>query len=150
MKKKWLAVIGVVILVSIFATAALASNPIKLIVNGREIKPDVAPQIINGRTMIPIRWVAEALGADVKWDEHANAVRINSSQCPIYKPLSKEQIETIIQAQGKHKDSYYFDGLSYDFVNMDDDADWEIVAKIDGAVHLGNFFIFDKDSSGDY
>ena len=150
MKKKWLAVIGVVILVSIFATAALASNPIKLIVNGREIKPDVAPQIINSRTMIPIRWVAEALGADVQWDEHANAVRINSSQCPIYKPLSKEQIETIIQAQGKHKDSYYFDGLSYDFVNMDDDADWEIVAKIDGAVHLGNFFIFDKDSSGDY
>jgi hypothetical protein len=150
-KTKWVPIVSVVILVGILASVAFAdSSPIKLIVNGQEIKPDVAPQIINGRTMIPIRWVAEALGADVQWDEHANAVRINGSQCPIYKPLSKEQIKTIIQAQGKHKDSYYFDGLLYDFVNMDDDADWEIVAKIDGAVHLGNFFIFDKDSSGDY
>lgn len=150
MKKKWLILTGVVILAVALTTVAFAANPIKLIVNGQEIKPDVSPQIINGRTMVPVRWVAEALGADVQWDEHANAVRINSSQCPIYKPLSKEQIETIIQAQGKHKDSYYFNGLSYDFVNMDDDADLEIVSKIDGAVHLGNFFIFDKDSSGDY
>lgn len=80
MKKKWLAVIGVVILVSIFATAALASNPIKLFVNGQEIKPDVPPQIINGRTMVPIRWVAEALDADVQWSEESRSVLINTPQ----------------------------------------------------------------------
>ena len=45
-----------------------AASPIKLIVNGQEIKPDVPPQIINGRTMVPVRWVAEALGANVQWD----------------------------------------------------------------------------------
>jgi hypothetical protein len=72
--------------------------------------------------MVPIRWVAEALGADVQWDEHTNAVRINSSQCPPREPLSKEQIAAIIQAQGKHKDSYYVDGLSYDFANVDGDG----------------------------
>lgn len=77
MKKKWLVVIGVAILVSIFATAAFADNSIKLFVNGQEIKTDVPPQIINGRTMVPVRWIAEALGADIQWDGQNNAVKIN-------------------------------------------------------------------------
>lgn len=80
MKKKWLVVIGVVLSVSIFATGAFAANPIKLIVNGQEIKPDVPPQLINNRTMVPIRWVAEALGADVEWDEESGNVLINIPQ----------------------------------------------------------------------
>lgn len=77
LKKKWLAIIGVVMLVSIFATVAFAGNPIKLIVNGREIKPDVPPQIINGRTMVPVRWVAEAVGANVNWNKEQKVVRID-------------------------------------------------------------------------
>jgi len=79
LKKKWLVVIGVILAVSIFATVAFVDNPIKLFVNGQEIKPDVPPQIINGRTMVPIRWVAEALGADVEWEETNNGgvVRIS-------------------------------------------------------------------------
>lgn len=150
MKRKLLVVFGIFVLLIALATAAFADKPIKLIVNGYEIKSDIPPQLINGRTMVPVRWVAEALGADVQWDEPVNAVRINSSQFPSPKPLSKEQIKTLIQTQGKHKDSYYVEGLSYDLANLDDDANWEVVARIDGAVHLGNFFIFDKDLNGDY
>ncbi len=150
MKKKWIMIAGIVLSAGVFAAVAFAGSPVKLIIDGQEIKPDVAPQIINGRTMVPLRWVAGALGSGVSWDEQNRAVRINSSQEPICKPLSKEQIETLIQAQGKHKDSYYFEGLSYDFVNIDDAADQEIIAKIDGAVHLGNFFIFGKDANGNY
>lgn len=70
MKKKWIIIVGVVLLVGIFTTIAFADNPIKLFVNGQEIKPDVPPQLINGRTMVPIRWVAEALGADVHWSNN--------------------------------------------------------------------------------
>lgn len=77
MKKKWLVIIGVAILVSIMATAAFADNSVKLFVNGQEIKTDVPPQIINGRTMVPVRWIAEALGADIQWDGKNNAVKIN-------------------------------------------------------------------------
>ncbi|MBC7195409.1 MAG: copper amine oxidase N-terminal domain-containing protein [Caldisericia bacterium] len=29
---------------------------------------DVPPQIVEGRTLLPIRWVAEPLGAEVSWD----------------------------------------------------------------------------------
>jgi len=43
-------------------------------VNGKEVmidpsNPNVVPEIINGRTMLPLRFVAEALGCEVKWDD---------------------------------------------------------------------------------
>jgi hypothetical protein len=40
----------------------------KMIVNGREEPIDVPAQIIAGRTMVPLRFVAEALGAEVDWE----------------------------------------------------------------------------------
>lgn len=60
-------------------TMAFANSSIKLIINGKEIACDVAPQIINGRTMVPARYVAENLGASVGWDKNNNAVVINGA-----------------------------------------------------------------------
>lgn len=51
------------------ASIALASESITLVVNARQLFPDVPPQIINGRVMVPLRTVAEALGAEVEWDD---------------------------------------------------------------------------------
>ena len=50
---------------------------IRLFVAGKEITPDVPPQIIDGRAMVPVRFVAEALGADVEWDSKTYTVIIN-------------------------------------------------------------------------
>ena len=38
-------------------------------VNGADVQMDVAPEITNGRTMLPARWVAEGLGYAVGWNE---------------------------------------------------------------------------------
>lgn len=71
--------IGIVIGALLFsASYVFASEPIKLIVDGVEIYSDVPAQIINGRTMVPARFLAEALGAKVYWDESRNAVIITS------------------------------------------------------------------------
>lgn len=80
MRKRWLVVIGTAILAVALATVAFAAKPIKLIVNGQEIRPDVPPELINGRTMVPIRWVAEALGIEVKWDEASRTVSLTRRQ----------------------------------------------------------------------
>lgn len=53
-----------------------AASVIKLIVNGKEITPNVPPQMINGTVMVPVRFVSEALGAKVEWDSINNAVII--------------------------------------------------------------------------
>ena len=60
------------------AIGATASSNIRLVVNGREFETDVPPQLINGRVMVPARFIAEPLGAEIKWDEEKQAVIINS------------------------------------------------------------------------
>jgi hypothetical protein len=46
-------------------------------VDGTSVTIDVAPQIIEARTLLPIRWVAEPLGADVQWDPAARKATVS-------------------------------------------------------------------------
>lgn len=57
------AIVCAALLIATAATTALAETTMKLIVDGEELQPDVPPQVLDGRTMVPLRWVAEALGA---------------------------------------------------------------------------------------
>lgn len=75
MKKKILAIVLTVLLVSV-ASAALAGTSIKMLVNGQELASDTAPVMENNRVLVPISFVAEALGCDVQWDKDNNAVVI--------------------------------------------------------------------------
>jgi len=62
-------------LVSLLPAMAQAdARPISIVLDGRELRGDVAPQIIGGRTMIPLRLIFEALGATVTWDEATQTV----------------------------------------------------------------------------
>ncbi len=70
-------IIGIILA---FAVGATASSNIRLIVNGNEIKTDVPPQLINGRVMVPARFVAEPLGAEVKWDKKTKTISIIPSK----------------------------------------------------------------------
>src|SRR5450756_2018120 len=48
-------------------------------VNGQPITMDVAPFLENGRTWVPVRFVAEELGAYVQWDPITKGVTIRQS-----------------------------------------------------------------------
>ncbi len=45
-----------------------------MIINGASIDMDVAAEISNGRTMLPFRFIAQALGASVTFDDTAQTV----------------------------------------------------------------------------
>ncbi len=47
-------------------------------VNGTRVPMDVPAQIINHRTMIPLRLISESLGCDVTWDAMTQTVVIES------------------------------------------------------------------------
>ncbi len=64
-------------------TITLGSKTIKLTigvytakVDGKDVKLDVAPVIREGRTFVPIRFISEAFGADVKWDTTERKITI--------------------------------------------------------------------------
>ena len=46
-------------------------------INGAAVPIDAAPEIVNGRTMLPIRWIATAFGVNVSWDAAAQTVTVD-------------------------------------------------------------------------
>ena len=49
------------------------------VIDGRTLFLDVPADTIGGRTMVPLRFVSEALGADVKWEGATKTVRLSST-----------------------------------------------------------------------
>jgi|GEM_PF-2469704 len=60
-------------------SAVAATQRIRIIVNGIEHHGDVYPVIINSRTMVPLRLIAESLGAQVGWDQATKTVTVNTT-----------------------------------------------------------------------
>jgi len=53
------------------------------VVNGEAVILDVPAAIMNGRTMLPVRFVSEHLGADVEWEELTRTVTITVSSATV-------------------------------------------------------------------
>lgn len=69
------------------------------LVFGKKVVNDVAPKIVNNRTMLPIRFVAEALGAEVLWKEtQADLVVIKKAGIEINITIGSD----IAQVNGKN------------------------------------------------
>ena len=79
MKRKTVIMVAMTVVVCLIASIALAADPIKLVVNGKEVQCDTPPQIVNDRTLVPIRAAAEALEAEVNWDGDTKTVFITSA-----------------------------------------------------------------------
>ena len=45
-------------------------------VGGKQVRLDVAPIIVNGRTLVPVRFVSEGLGYHVSWDQRSKIAYI--------------------------------------------------------------------------
>ncbi len=76
MKRKFLsAVITLSMVISLITVLPVfAENDINVKLDGETISFDVPPQIINERTMVPLRAVFEALGATVDWNQDTRTV----------------------------------------------------------------------------
>jgi hypothetical protein len=57
-------------------TIGMTIRSATLTVNGATSWSDVAPMIRDGRTFLPGRWVAEALGCTVSWDEATQTMTV--------------------------------------------------------------------------
>ena len=70
---------------------APADDTIKVLLNGEKIDfADVAPQIINDRTMVPLRAIFEALGASVAWDDATKTVTAVKGDITIKMTIGKD------------------------------------------------------------
>jgi len=101
--KKILAVILTALtLISAMAITSFASSPtstdVTVKVDGQVVDfPDQKPTIVNNRTLVPVRFVAESLGYDVEWDDKVNAAVIDNGRIVMYIGTNHAVID------GKHK-----------------------------------------------
>jgi iron complex transport system substrate-binding protein len=76
-KLRFLAVLLIATLaVGLLPLAAVAAPSIKVVKDGGVLTFDENPQIINGRTLVPYRKLAEEIGAAVAWDAASNKVTV--------------------------------------------------------------------------
>lgn len=54
--------------------AEASASPIKLVVDGKWVYTDVSPVLVEGRVLVPLRGVFEAIGGHAEWIPSENAV----------------------------------------------------------------------------
>ncbi|MDW7674443.1 MAG: stalk domain-containing protein [Bacillota bacterium] len=102
MKKKSciaaMVLLATVITTSIPVFAGQANMPIK--VDGQVVRSEVSPQLANNRLLVPIRFVSEALGAEVSWDNRNQTVIVTKDS----KAINVVVGQKTAQVNGKAKD----------------------------------------------
>ena len=106
MKKFFSLILGLLLALGLLAAPAVAAESnITVILDGQELIFDVPPQIINGRTMVPMRKIGESLGAKVDWSEVLQTVFISTdakllslhigSSVMRMEIIEKDEVETV-------------------------------------------------------
>lgn len=67
-------------------------NDVNYTVNGQAKKMDAKPFISNSRTLVPLRFIIEAIGGDVQWDGDTRVVTVNSKGKNIILPIDSKKI----------------------------------------------------------
>lgn len=76
MKRVFICFISLILIVTQAVSCFATDSRISVTINSKEITFDQEPIIKNGRTLVPIRPVCEALGADVYWNNETQVVVI--------------------------------------------------------------------------
>lgn len=125
--KKFLRTIFSLLIVLIITTnyATKAKDKIRLYVNQEEVT-NASPIIINNRTYVPIRFVEEALGGKVKWNQEKRQVDVNTN-IKIIASIPEENI--YLYANNKkyenNKETSMYKGLLLSVNNRSKYFDWE-------------------------
>ena len=75
------------------AAAVSAADGISVVINDKPVEfGDVAPQIIESRTMVPLRAIFEALNATVEWDDATKTVKSAKGEITISLTIGENKL----------------------------------------------------------
>lgn len=78
LRRVWIYLLLTTLILCFGISDLYANNTYTVIVNGKQVNCDGYINMINGRIVVPLRSISEALGATVAWDQKAKTVLINS------------------------------------------------------------------------
>ncbi len=94
-------------------------------VNGKNVTLDVPPQLINSRTMVPVRFISESLGAAVNWEDETQTVYINTQK--------EDGFNQFVSVR-----------------NLDEFGSWQVESQVGGNAFAGANLIGLTDETGVY
>ncbi|NLC10914.1 MAG: copper amine oxidase N-terminal domain-containing protein [Firmicutes bacterium] len=130
MKKK-IFVLASILLISLLCTAGSAmgtmhgffeNHPIiKLFINDEEVEPDVPAVNLNGRTMVPLRFIGEELGLEFRFNPEEYAVYVDIPEQSKLEPVDKGMVSVVDYLQNRYG-RWIIGGRTIDFtVALDDE-----------------------------
>lgn len=79
MKKTGMAWLFLLAVMLAIPTEGFAQAPVRLFIRGSYVEGDVAPRIVENRSLVPLRLISEALGYDVAWNDADRSIRITQN-----------------------------------------------------------------------
>jgi hypothetical protein len=104
-KKNFIKTIIAFFLISIFSISGILAydgyktiqvhyQNIKILINGRLVFPEIEPFTYNGRTLVPLRFIAESLNKEITWDDFTKTIEI-------YDKITPSTLPIIMKGSGK-------------------------------------------------
>ena len=93
MKKILIKLVAMVLMMSFLGVpTSFASEEISVKINGETLIFDVPPQIVDGRTMVPMRTIFEALGASIEWYGETKTIIAKKADKTIKTTIGEKEI----------------------------------------------------------
>ena len=86
------ALIVVLLFSQTFSTFTYAASPIRLVVDGKVIASEPKPIIENDRTLVPIRFALEELGAEFEWSPKERTVTITKDDVNVHLRIDSQLV----------------------------------------------------------
>ncbi len=94
---RWLLFTAALLLMGLSALPAEAAAPVVITVEGEPVPGDVPPVIVDGHMLVSVRFVSEALGAEVLWDPEQRQVTVTQGGTTVV--LTLDQPEALVNGQ---------------------------------------------------
>ncbi|MBQ7097300.1 MAG: copper amine oxidase N-terminal domain-containing protein [Clostridia bacterium] len=82
-----------VMMLGMVSFSAFADGVIKVVLDGAQLTFDVQPQLINDRTMVPMRKIFESMGAEVYWDGATSTVSASDGNTSVVMQINNNVIK---------------------------------------------------------
>jgi len=76
-----------------YVSAEISPAPIRVILDGEALTFDVAPTIVGGRVMVPMRGIFEVLGATVEWDYDTRTITATKDELVIVTAIGEPNMQ---------------------------------------------------------
>ncbi|HYG56692.1 MAG TPA: stalk domain-containing protein [Symbiobacteriaceae bacterium] len=83
MKRVWRFLLSLCLLIALISPVAAAEQNVKVLLDDVEVQFDQQPFVESGRTLVPIRVLAELLGFEVAWDEPEQKITLTKGDTTI-------------------------------------------------------------------